>query len=245
MSTQPRHRSIVAAMAAASIALVTVASIAAAAGPNGAGQGSGPNGAGAGTCVNATCPNVGQAPAPRRGWGQPSRETTGATHRGNRGNRGGPGMSAGMGALTAMGTLTAEQRDMVAYMAQEEKLAHDLYVTLGSIVGGSVLPRIAESEARHLEALRNLMVKYGITDPTVGLGTGAFSAPEFQGLYDSLLAQGRVSLAAAHGVGEIVERDDIAELAKAAEGISAQNVVRVYANLLAGSERHLAEFQAQ
>ncbi len=236
MSIKPRHRSIVAALAAASVALASVTSIAAAAGPNSAGQGPGSNGTGAGTCAGATCPNFGHAPAVRQGRGQPNRGTTGTTHRGN---RGGWGMSAGMG------TLTAEQRDVLAYMAEEEKLAHDLYVTLGSIVGGSVLPRIAESEARHLEAVRNLMVKYGVTDPTVGLGVGAFATPEFRGLYDGLLAQGRVGLAAAYDVGVIVERDDIAELAKAAEGVTAQNVLRVYANLLAGSERHLAEFQAQ
>jgi hypothetical protein len=236
MAFKPRHRSIVAAMAAASIALTTVASIAAAAGPNGAGQGSGPNGPGAGTCVTASCPNAAQGSTARQGWGGRHQEATGTM-------RGGSRATARMAA--GMGTLSAEQRAMVAYMAEEEKLAHDLYVTLGSYVGGSVLPRIAESETRHLEALRSLMVKYGITDPTVGLGVGAFATEEFQGLYDSLLAQGRVSLTAAYDAGEIVERDDVAELAKAAEGVTAPNVLRVYANLMAGSERHLAEFQAQ
>ena len=94
-------------------------------------------------------------------------------------------------------------------------------------------------------AVRNLMTRYGIADPTANLGVGVFSTDAFQQMYDSLLAQGRVSLAAAYDVGETVELDDVEELAKAAAGVTAPNVVRVYSNLLAGSERHLAEFQAQ
>ena len=231
MSVQSHRTSIVASIAAATIALASFATVGAAAGPNGAGNGNGvgPSGSRAGSCVNATCPDGGQAAAGRQGRGSQATDTVGRMGRRN---------------SVPSGTLTAEQREMVAYMAEEEKLAHDLYVTLGSVVGGVELPRIAESEARHLAAVQTLMTRYGITDPTVGLGVGVFPTREFQAMYDSLLAQGRVSLAAAYDVGQIVERDDITELGRATEGITAPDVLRVYANLLRGSERHLAAFLA-
>jgi hypothetical protein len=231
MSIQPYRRTFVASIAVAAIALASVASVGAAAGPNGAGNGdgAGPNGTRAGSRVNAGCPSCGQAAARGQRMG---------------GQATGPAGQSGRRDSVPSGTLTAGQRAMVGYMAEEEKLAHDLYVTLGSIVGGLELPRIAESEARHLAAVRTLMTRYGITDPTAGLGVGTFSTGEFQDLYDSLLAQGRVSLAAAYDVGEIVERDDIDELGRATEGVTAPDLLRVYANLLRGSERHLAAFQA-
>jgi hypothetical protein len=223
MSVQPRRNRIVASITAASLALVTVASVAVAAGPNLAG---GSNG----SCASETCPNDGQAAAGLQGRSDSNTVAAGSMGRRNR---------------VPSGTLTNDQRAMVAYMAEEEKLAHDLYVVLGSKLGGRVLPAIAESEARHLAAVRSLMTTYGIKDPTAGLADGVFSSSEFRGLYASLLAKGSTSLATAYGVGEIVELDDIAELGQATAGVTAQNVLRVYANLLRGSERHLAAFRAQ
>jgi hypothetical protein len=231
MSVQSHRRSIVASVAVVTIALASFASVGAAAGPNGAGNGdgAGPNGYRTGSRVNAGCPSGGQGAAPHQCIGNQAT---------------GPAGQMGRRNSVPAGTLTAGQRDMVGYMAEEEKLAHDLYVTLGSTVGGLELPRIAESEVRHLAAVRTLMTRYGITDPTAGLGVGVFSNEEFQAMYDSLLAQGRLSLAAAYDVGEVVERDDIDELGRATEGVTAPDLLRVYANLLRGSERHLAAFQA-
>lgn len=144
----------------------------------------------------------------------------------------------------AAGVLTADQKLDLATMAEEEKLAHDLYVTLGASLGGTELPRIAASEANHLSAIQTLLARYGVADPTLDQAVGTFLSPDFQQLYDQLLAQGSASLAAAYDVGVIVENDDIGRLADAKVGVTAQDVLRVYGNLATASARHLAIFEA-
>jgi hypothetical protein len=142
------------------------------------------------------------------------------------------------------GVLTEEQKLDLAAMAEEEKLAHDVYTQLGAVLGAPELERIAASEANHLAAIRNLLVKYGIKDPTAGKDVGIFATRAFQDLYDQFYAQGSTSLDAAYAVGVAIEQDDLARLADAKDGVTAQNVLRVYANLLAASRRHLAAFSA-
>lgn len=141
-----------------------------------------------------------------------------------------------------MGVLTADQKLDLAAMAEEEKLAHDVYTQLGALLGGTELERIAASEANHLAAIRNLLAKYGIKDPTAGMDVGRFTTQAFQDLYDQFYAQGSASLAAAYDVGVAIEKDDLVRLADAKVGVTAQDVLRVYANLTAASERHLAAF---
>jgi hypothetical protein len=141
-------------------------------------------------------------------------------------------------------TLTSTQRAQLAFMAEEEKLARDLYLVLGSEVGGSVLPTIARAEARHLAAVRRLLARHGVPDPTAGRALGVFSTPSVQAMYERLLAEGRVSRAAAHEVGTTVERDDLAALSRASAGVTAPDVLRVYEHLRRASERHLLAFEA-
>ena len=63
-----------------------------------------------------------------------------------------------------------------------------------------------------------------------------------QDLFDRLVAQGTVWLAAALGVGRSVETLDIADLKKAGDGVSAAEVTSVYDRLSTGSAHHLAAF---
>lgn len=144
----------------------------------------------------------------------------------------------------SMGVLTEDQKLDLAAMAEEEKLAHDVYTQLGTLLGGPELERIAASEANHLAAIRTLLAKYDIEDPTAGKDIGTFTTQAFQDLYDRFSAQGSTSLAAAYAVGVAIEQDDLARLADAKAGVTAPNVLKVYANLLAASRRHLAAFSA-
>lgn len=155
------------------------------------------------------------------------------------------GRNAGAGVRQpAMGVLTADQKVDLAMMAEEEKLAHDVYTQLGALLGGTELPRIAASEANHLAAVRDLLAKYGIPDPTAGQAVGVFATDAFQDLYDAFYAQGSASLAAAYDVGVAIEQDDLGRLADAKAGVTAQNVLKVYTNLATASQRHLAIFSA-
>lgn len=188
-----------------------------------------------------------------------SEEMPGGMHRGlgdgvadGTGTGNGPGMrgegKAGQGMGTgltdvASGTVTDEQKATLTAMAAEETLAHDLYVAFAEKYEDStVFSRIARSETKHLEAVRTLLERYDITDPTVGLEAGTFPTDATQKLYDTLLAQGSVSLDGAMEAARTVEKTDIADLTAAAEGVTAPDLLKVYENLLNASQHHLTAF---
>ena len=141
------------------------------------------------------------------------------------------------------GTLSEQQKTTLASMAQEEKLAHDLYVAFGDKYPAAIFDRIAAAETQHLTAVRTLLTRYGVTDPTANMAAGMFSDPAVQAAYDRLLARGSVDLAAALKVGQEVERTDIADLRAALSGLTAPDVKQVYTHLLNASQHHLAAFE--
>lgn len=127
-------------------------------------------------------------------------------------------------------------------MAEEEKLALDLYTAFSQQYATPVWRNIAASEATHLAAVRSLLDRYGIDDPTAGLAAGDFTSLDAKSAYRSLLAQGQASEPAASVVGATVERDDIARLDAAAAGVTAPDVAAVYASLRSASTQHEASF---
>jgi hypothetical protein len=156
----------------------------------------------------------------------------------------GAGMGAGMGAdLTnvASGTLTAAQKTKLAAMAEEEKLAHDLYVAFGDKYG-IPFSRISNAETRHLTEVRIVLRRYAIADPTAGKAAGTFATASTQQLYNKLLAQGTARVDGARTAARTVESTDITDLKAVAPGVTAPDVTMVYKNLLAASERHLVAF---
>ena len=126
-------------------------------------------------------------------------------------------------------------------MAEEEKLAHDVYVALDEKFGGVVFERIAASEAKHLNALRRVMARYNVADPTAGMADGEFASDSVKQLYDELLAKA-TTLEEAMAVGADIERMDIADLKDAIADATQRDLKRVYNNLLRGSQRHLVAF---
>jgi hypothetical protein len=168
---------------------------------------------------------------------------------------GGPGPGAPMATIgnqggcrpdgvVATGTLTEQQRATLAFNAEEEKLAHDLYAAFADRYGATVFDRIAAAETHHLAAVRTMMTRYDVTDPTAGLAPGSFATPAVQTAYDDLLARGVASEQEALEVGRTVETDDIDQLRTALDGLTAPDVQRVYTHLLRASERHYDAFTA-
>ncbi len=158
-----------------------------------------------------------------------------------------PGRHGGdcpLGITVPSGTLTDRQRATLAYNAEEERLAHDLYAVFADRYDVAIFDRIARAESRHLDAIRTVLDRYGIADPTAGKAAGRFADPDVQETYDTLLAQGVANEQAALQVGVTVETDDIAQLRSALDGLAAPDVERVYTRLLTASERHLAAFEA-
>jgi hypothetical protein len=140
------------------------------------------------------------------------------------------------------GTLTADQKSRLAGMAEEEKLAHDVYVKLAVSSKDARFTRISAAESRHLTEVRALLTRYGVADPTAGKGDGSFASASSQQLYDALVARGDDSLEAALAVGRDIEKADIADLGKAGSGVTAADVQAVYSRLSRGSSMHLRAF---
>lgn len=155
------------------------------------------------------------------------------------GQRGG---GTGTCSLPPMGDLTEDQKADLAFWAEEEKMAHDLYVEFGELYDSGPFERIARSESKHLDAVRMLLERYGIDDPTEGTDPGEFTDTHIAALYEDLLAQGAASLEGAMEAGQAVENDDLEVLGAMAEEVTAPDVSNVLSKQITASERHLAAF---
>jgi hypothetical protein len=152
-----------------------------------------------------------------------------------------------------MGTLSEADIAGLVFMANEEKMAHDVYATFASMYDTPVFERIAQSEARHQLAVDTILERYGIEDGTSGLAQGVFSDDAIQQLHDELIAKGSASLEEAIAVGVLIEETDIADLEDRVAGfdemasleVTAPDVFEMYSNLLTASGHHLAAFQRQ
>ena len=144
--------------------------------------------------------------------------------------------------------LTDEQKDKLFYIYQEEKLARDVYITLGDMYADAdtnTFASIQKSEQRHIDAAQGLCEKYGIDISGVNEeGIGNFVLPIMQQYYDDLVAQGSISLLEAYKVGVFIEELDIEDLTNIIEnyGMPA-DVVNVYENLREGSHNHLEAYE--
>lgn len=138
--------------------------------------------------------------------------------------------------------LSPAEAAALQFMREEEKLAHDVYVALGSRWGLPEFSNIAASEQQHTDAVAALLARYQVSDPAVGKGAGVFTNPELQALYNELIAQGGVSAEAALRVGGLIEEVDILDLQERLAATKNADILRVYSNLLRGSENHLRAF---
>jgi len=129
-------------------------------------------------------------------------------------------------------------------MREEEKLARDVYLTLGPLWNAPIFSNIAQSESRHMAAVKQLILTYGLTDPVGDNPVGAFTNPVFTQLYGELVAAGSASVADAYQVGVEVEELDIADLIQALSATNKTDVRSVFQNLLNGSYHHLEAFQS-
>jgi len=149
-----------------------------------------------------------------------------------------------VGSMTlASGSMSEE--DGIAFMREEEKLAHDVYTALYEIWGLNVFSNIARSEQTHTEAVLSLIGDSGMVDPVSENEVGVFTNLTLQELYDELVESGSKSLLDAVKVGLLIEEIDIKDLEDLLEGDIDSRTATVYENLLRGSENHLRAFLRQ
>ena len=169
-------------------------------------------------------------------------------NQGRRGGKSGQGSSTqnGQGELANLppaqpGELSAVDAEALLYMREEEKLAHDVYVTLYDRWGLNTYQNIASSEQAHTDAVKALLDRYGLDDPA-SAQVGVFTNPDLQALYDQLIARGSQSLAEAIKVGGAIEEIDILDLEERLAQTDNADIQQVFNNLLNGSKNHLRAF---
>ena len=157
---------------------------------------------------------------------------------------------------TPTSTLTEEQKNALAYMWNEEKLAKDVYFALNELYPHQTLYNIAsKSETEHQGMVETLLEKYDLNiladnyeggynpDSLAVIEPGKFIDANVQSLYDTLYDLGSKSLTDALKVGCMVEVTDINDLNEriaASEGN--EDLILVFSNLRSGSYNHYWAF---
>ena len=132
------------------------------------------------------------------------------------------------------------------FMREEEKLARDSYLVLGAEYGLAIFDNISESEQRHMDALKKLIDKYGLTDPVEDEDViGGFVDPELLGLFEFLMVWGFQSSEDGLRVGAVIEETDIEDIWDAIEHADHDDIIDTYESLLCGSRNHLRAFVGQ
>jgi hypothetical protein len=141
--------------------------------------------------------------------------------------------------------LGAMEVEGLTYLREEEKLARDVYTQLSSQWGSRIFGNIAQSEQQHFDALKVLLDRYGLSDPAANNAVGVFINPSLRLLYGDLVAQSKISLAAALRVGATIEDLDIHDLDQALAATDNNDLKLVYQNLQNGSRNHMRAFTRQ
>lgn len=142
--------------------------------------------------------------------------------------------------------LTDIEIEYITFMREEEKLARDVYITLGPAWGQTIFENIATSEQQHMDAMKTVIGKYGLIDPVVDENdVGSFVNDELDELYPVLVKRGEQSPYQALMVGALIEEVDMEDIQLAIDATNRKDIKAVYEGLLCGSRNHLRAFVAQ
>lgn len=146
-------------------------------------------------------------------------------------------------ALLPIESLSNEERNGLIFLREEEKLARDVYNYLRKYYNLNVFINIPKSEQQHMNAVKFLLDRYDISDPTEGKLEGEFKNKELQDLYNTLISKGKENVTEALKVGALIEEVDIRDLQKELiNHVNNQDIKFVYNNLIRGSKNHIKAF---
>jgi len=161
--------------------------------------------------------------------------------------------------------LDFNEQTHLEFMCEEEKLARDVYITLGTKYPNSkIFGKIDNSEETHKCAVVDMLEKYGIPSPSTNDNVGVFTGKDygwyFTEKYNSLIERGGISELDALYVGAFIEELDMVDInqcpkviVEADNGINnesecgkvytdKQDIQLLYEHLLAGSKNHLRAY---
>ena len=175
------------------------------------------------------------------------------------------GMKASAIDSSSSKTVDTHESLHLTFMREEEKLARDVYITLGMQYPGlKVFGMISKSEERHTCSVCNKLEQYGIEDPVENDNVGVFSGKEFGWYFTEkfkqLTEKGKISELDALYVGAFIEELDMLDIKQCPQvvvdtidSIKTVNdcgevytdngdIQRLYQSLMEGSESHLRAF---
>ncbi len=139
-------------------------------------------------------------------------------------------------------SLSSEDVLGLQFMLEEEKLAHDVYMTLGEQWALPIFRNISRAEQTHMDAVVSLLERHGVDADLSNGPLGTFANQDLQTLYNQLTASGSQSMVDALLVGMAIEEIDIIDLQEQLAETENADIQLVYANLLRGSGNHLRAF---
>jgi hypothetical protein len=138
--------------------------------------------------------------------------------------------------------LTPFEKQSLAFMREEEKMAFDVYTVMDARWGLLPFANIKGSEASHMAAVKTLLDRYALPDPAAGKGQGEYASSLISQLYAMLKAKGDSSEILSLTAGAIIEEVDIRDLKEQLLQIEKTDIRQVYDNLMRGSRNHLRAF---
>ena len=139
-------------------------------------------------------------------------------------------------------SISDDERNGLIYMREEEKLARDVYTVMYGKYNLKPFKNITGAEQRHMDFIKDLLVKYDIDDPVKSDETGLFTNDELKNLHDKYIEQGNISLIDALKTGAEIEEADIRDLNKQLDLVKSNDIIDTYTYLKNGSENHLRAF---
>jgi hypothetical protein len=174
---------------------------------------------------------------------------------------------AGKAAYASMDGVVVDYNEQthLAFMREEEKLARDVYIRLSTMYPDHpIFGNIDDSEQKHTEAVRDMLVKYGLDDPNtndnVGVYTGEGYGWYFTEKFHELIERASISELEALYVGAFIEELDMMDINQCPRVIvetdndindvtecgrvytDNADIDNLYASLLDGSDSHLEAY---
>ena len=131
--------------------------------------------------------------------------------------------------------------EMLKYVREEEKMAHDVYYVLSGIYKKPIFNKIMESEQDHMDKVLCLMIHYNVEDPASD-EIGEFTNDQIQELYDYLIDLGTKNIIDGLTAGAIIEDHDIKDLNDWMELTVKESIISVFTNIVCGSGNHIISF---
>lgn len=173
--------------------------------------------------------------------------------------------NAGEAKSTSARTLDFNEQTHLEFMCEEEKLARDVYITLGTKYPQSIVfGKIDDAEERHKCAVIDMLQTYGVPSPSTNDNVGVFTGKDygwyFTEKFNALVERGSISELEAMYVGAYIEELDMLDINQCPKVIveidndindvsecgkvytDKPDIQRLYGSLLAGSKEHLRAY---